>query len=368
MTKASEIMEKEVITGSENERISQIISKMEQKDIKEIPIIEDGELKGIVTYYDIIGTYTPGKLKAKSIMARPSGINHDSSIEETIRKMVNSGLEALPVTRGGEVVGIVSEYDILKYLLEEGELRKYRLKDFLVEVPALKPDDLISKARTIMRKNKVSRLPVVDQNGKYIGLVLLIDILRISYKQISPREGKPYKSSYKNFLENPVKNFIKEVPRVKKDEKLEEVVGIILEEGLKGLSVLDEEGKPLGIFSRLQLFHEIAQRYQDRGIRVTISGEVDWEIEESMKNLIKNYGRKLKYFTKINQLKIRLKRVHDAEGKSKYEIKLKVRTPGFSIGVEEVGFDILYTLKRGLEKLERRLRDEFYERESHEKK
>lgn len=367
MVKVKNIMQEKVITGTEDERLSKIISKMERHDIKEVPIIKDGELRGLVTYYDILGTYTPKGLKAKSIMTRPSSINHKASVEETIKKMAASGLEALPVTEKGKIKGIVSEYDILKYLLEEGELEKFRLKDFLIEVPTLHPDDPTSKARTIMRKNKVSRLPVVDKKGKYLGLILLIDILRISYKQITEREGKPYQPSYRNFLENPVRNLIKEVPRIQQDEKLDKVVRTMLEEGLKGISILNEEDEPLGVFSRIHLFQEIARRYKRRGLRVTISGEVDWEIEASIKNLIENYGRKLKYFTKIKHLKIRLKRIHEAEGKSKYKISLRVLTPGFGIGVEETGFDILYTLKRGLEDLEKRLRKKFYERAPNEK-
>lgn len=55
---------------------------------------------------------------------------------------------------------------------------------------ACRPDDDLSQAESVMRARKVRRLPVVDAEGRLLGILSLSDLARAS---MAPKRGKAQK-------------------------------------------------------------------------------------------------------------------------------------------------------------------------------
>jgi CBS-domain-containing membrane protein len=107
-------------------------------------------------------------------------------------------VSALPVVdESGRVVGIVSEADLL-LKEEQGELGERRLLEssrrhaerrkaaaltaaHLMTAPAvtIKPTATVAAAATLMHGQKVKRLPVVDEEGRLVGIVSRSDLLKV---------------------------------------------------------------------------------------------------------------------------------------------------------------------------------------------
>jgi len=111
---------------------------MKECNIRRLPVVENGHLVGIVTLGDIREAspssaatlsiyelnYLISRLTIGEIMTRdPITIPPDTSIEAAARLMLEHKIGGLPVVDGQKVVGVITESDIFRLLVTEGELR-----------------------------------------------------------------------------------------------------------------------------------------------------------------------------------------------------------------------------------------------------
>jgi CBS domain-containing protein len=139
-------------------------------------------------------------------------ISPEESINDAIEKMAKNNISGLIVVDNNKVVGVISESDVLKVLgsefpeikasanltfsilllLEGGvkmiremkKIGKLKVKDVMSKkVFFVKPEDTILEAARIMSKKDVRRLPVIDEDGKLVGVISRTDILRALVKE-----------------------------------------------------------------------------------------------------------------------------------------------------------------------------------------
>jgi CBS domain-containing protein/ribosome-associated translation inhibitor RaiA len=354
----SEIMTKEVITIAPLEEISKAIALMEKNDIKELPVVDAKQrLLGMITFYDLLEIIkVAGKHKVEKLMFSPPTLSPQASIEECLRLINETGVEAIPVVdERGEVLGIVSDYDLLREYAELGRLSRLRVKDLMrTNIPLLRPDDSIGKARRLMNFNRLDRLPVIDKDRRCIGLVLLIDITRkffISSQKIGGLGARGEALPIMSFsIAGVMRSFAE---RVYPETSVNEAIRIMLSKNLKGIQVVDHEGRPLGILMRRDVLSWIAKGFERKGIRVRFSGfKPDWESMQRIRNLISSNVRRIGVFSKQTQeIDIHVKSL--GKERKRYEVKIRVRKPGVTRFARKIGHDLGTTIKSALRKLER---------------
>lgn len=122
-----------VITVSPDLPIAEALSLMRKEHIRRTPVIQDGKLVGIVSNEDLLNaspspatslsvfemTYLLSKITVKDVMTKNVlTIDEAIPIEEAARIMVDNKIGGLPVMRGEELVGIITETDLFKVFLE----------------------------------------------------------------------------------------------------------------------------------------------------------------------------------------------------------------------------------------------------------
>lgn len=136
-------------------------------------------------------------MKIEDVMTRePKAVSEGTSLKDVARVLAESGISGLPVTDdSGFVVGVVSEADIigkeagaehgrslLGRLLHGGEQPKLdaRTAGEAMTAPALTiaADREVAEAARTMTERSVNRLPVVDEDGKLVGIVTRADLVR----------------------------------------------------------------------------------------------------------------------------------------------------------------------------------------------
>ena len=103
----------------------------------------------------------------------------DNSIRQAIATLAEKRIGALPVMRGGEVVGIFSERDALYCLHQQGpDMLDRRVEDAMTS-PAITvdPDADVLGALALMTRRRVRHLPVM-QDGAMVGLVSIGDLVK----------------------------------------------------------------------------------------------------------------------------------------------------------------------------------------------
>lgn len=122
------------VTVTPDTPVSEALNTMRQAKVRRMPVLDKhGALAGIVAEKDLLYAspspatslnvyeigYLLSKLRIKEIMTRDVvTITEDAPLEEGARVMVDNNVGALPVMRGSKLVGIITETDIFKVLLE----------------------------------------------------------------------------------------------------------------------------------------------------------------------------------------------------------------------------------------------------------
>ncbi|NTU78053.1 MAG: CBS domain-containing protein [Chloroflexales bacterium] len=134
-----ERMNHPVISVTPDTPVNDALHLMRTEHIRRTPVIAHGKLLGIVSMKDLLNAapsnattlsvwelnYLLSKLTVEPIMTRNvTTIAEDMPIEEVARIMADQRVGGLPVMRGGEVVGIITETDLFKILLELMGARK----------------------------------------------------------------------------------------------------------------------------------------------------------------------------------------------------------------------------------------------------
>ena len=126
---------------------------------------------------------------SKNMTINPVTTTPDMGVFEAFELMKNEGVQRLPVLdNDGNLVGIISEKNITSAAADRKVsivefallLSKIKVGDVMTkEVITVSVDDPVELAARKMSDNDISILPVVDNNGKLVGVVSRSDLFRL---------------------------------------------------------------------------------------------------------------------------------------------------------------------------------------------
>lgn len=128
-----ERMSRPIITVAPETTVNDALHLMRTEHIRRAPVVSHGKLVGIVSLKDLLNAapsqattlsvwelnYLLSKLTVSQTMTTGvATVTEDTPIEEAARIMADQRVGGLPVVRGSEVVGIITETDLFKIFLE----------------------------------------------------------------------------------------------------------------------------------------------------------------------------------------------------------------------------------------------------------
>ena len=107
----------------------------------------------------------------------PQTSRPDMTAEDAAALMRQLDVGVIPVAEGEELVGLVTDRDlVVRVLAERKDPSKVRLGDIATRSPVtVTPDTELSEARDLMAEHKIRRLPVVKGN-QIVGILSLGDV------------------------------------------------------------------------------------------------------------------------------------------------------------------------------------------------
>ena len=108
------------------------------------------------------------------------------SLAEAVRVMVDHRCGSLVVGSSDQMVGIISERDILRALAEvKASLDSIPIADRMTtRVITGHPDDNLGKVMGVMTQNRIRHLPVMN-DGKLVGMVSIGDVVKAQHEQLT---------------------------------------------------------------------------------------------------------------------------------------------------------------------------------------
>ncbi len=126
-----EIMAEDIVTIDRNDDLRLVDDIMAERHIRHIPVLEDGQLVGLVTQRDLFkarmsSTVGYGEkaqrsflhaVRVKEIMVYPvMTVSPETSVNEAAELMIREGIGCLPVVQEGRLTGMVTKTDLLQHL------------------------------------------------------------------------------------------------------------------------------------------------------------------------------------------------------------------------------------------------------------
>jgi len=105
-------------------------------------------------------------------------IDLEAPVFEAVMIMHRRHIGSVVVLKGGEIVGIFTERDLMNRVVAVGrETQGTQVKDVMTpRVAFCEPDTPLSQCRTAMSRNRIRHLPVLD-DGKLVGIISSGDIM-----------------------------------------------------------------------------------------------------------------------------------------------------------------------------------------------
>jgi CBS-domain-containing membrane protein len=211
--------------------------------------------------------------KAREVMNRPAvTIGQDKPVTDAVNLMLKKQVKRLPVTdANGKLVGMLSRLDVFHTILREcPDWRAFQKQQIAVhlrfvsdimrrDTTTVLPDTPIEEVIRLIDCNDLQRVCVVDQEGRFLGLISDRDLLaafseRTSglwdffVSKFSSGERGRLREDLRDQTAGEIMNT--NIVTVQEDAPINEAIRLMLDKAIKRLPVVDEQGKFKGMISR----------------------------------------------------------------------------------------------------------------------
>jgi CBS domain-containing protein len=116
----SSIMSTKLLTVGPDDSLASVRQIMMKNKIHHVPVVDGSKLVGLVTTYDLFKlSYHPdemGDIKVSQVMTkRLATLEPNEKIGTAAELFLEHLFHAVPIVQNGELVGIVTSFDVMKY-------------------------------------------------------------------------------------------------------------------------------------------------------------------------------------------------------------------------------------------------------------
>jgi CBS domain-containing protein len=113
-----DLMRREVLTVTPDARVTEAAQRMDDHRVGALVVIRQGDMVGVITERDLLTALAQGRVSsatsvADCMTADPLTATPETDSQEAAAQMLDAGIRHLPVVRDGAVVGMVSARDLL---------------------------------------------------------------------------------------------------------------------------------------------------------------------------------------------------------------------------------------------------------------
>jgi CBS domain-containing protein len=107
-------------------------------------------------------------------------VDAGAPVLEAVRAMAEKRVGALPVTRQGKLIGVISERDYARKVILLGRSSADTAVEQIMSSPVITvtPDDPVRRCMELMTERRIRHLPVLGPDGAMIGMISIGDLVR----------------------------------------------------------------------------------------------------------------------------------------------------------------------------------------------
>ena len=110
------------------------------------------------------------KRQENGVITDPIFLNEDNTVKQALELMAKYRISGVPVTRGTKLVGIITNRDIVFETNYDKKINEVMTKSPLITA---KEGTTLEEALEILKKHKIEKLPLVDDENNLKGLITI---------------------------------------------------------------------------------------------------------------------------------------------------------------------------------------------------
>lgn len=263
MTNAENLMNSPIVVDQKTS-VGEVISKILKEKISRILVSEDENITKIVSEKDICHfllekqNESINKIPIEKISKIIRSINPNDDIKLCAKEMISEKIGSLGV-KSEKIIGIITKTDIVKNIqseLDEKSAVEIMSNDYLWEFA----DKSINKIFKKMIEHNISRLVLKEQNEISSGIITIRDLLKLGFEDFN--KDSIHKTEldvnllFERFNSEKItgdKISSKEIISVPMMENLSKVCGLLLNKGIDGVAVLNDNNIIWGILTKTDI-------------------------------------------------------------------------------------------------------------------
>jgi len=100
-----------------------------------------------------------------------SALESSNSVLDALKVMTERGVGCVVITSGSRPVGIITERDLMKAMMNDKEVLGCKLNEVMSQpLTTVRPNTAVTEALSVMKNRNIRRLPVVEEE-KLLGIV-----------------------------------------------------------------------------------------------------------------------------------------------------------------------------------------------------
>ncbi len=126
--------------------------------------------------------------EVRKIMSKdPIVVHPDDLVNEVSEMMARKRIQQIPVVNQGKLKGLITSYDLWKMSIKHPEGSQLKVKDVMTKnVLVIAPKDKVGTAAELFIDKRFKTLPVVNLDNDLKGVITAFDVIKHVFKKEYP--------------------------------------------------------------------------------------------------------------------------------------------------------------------------------------
>jgi CBS domain-containing protein len=122
----------------------------------------------------------------KAMTSNPTAITPDTTVQEAARLMKSEDVGALPIVEDGRLTGVVTDRDLAIRGIAEGRGAETTVRELASkDIVTIEAQQSLEEAARLMAEHQVRRLPVVEEDGRLVGMLAQADVAQAGHDTLT---------------------------------------------------------------------------------------------------------------------------------------------------------------------------------------
>jgi len=352
-----ELLEEPKVVATYNDRIRDIISKMQENNQWIVPVVKEKTVVGVISYKELLRKRVSPESKVINLMSPSNNVLESDDEAKVVGKFYTTKARALVVVDEKKtLVGLITRERFLSYYLDKGEIPSAKVREIMSSpVITINADDSVARARWLMINNNVSKLPVLEEK-KLVGIISTRDIVDRLYSYKGKKKSS-IMTEEERLMALPVREIMNyPVETTDGNQDVRKAIETLLKRKISGMPVVEGD-LVVGMFSGIDVVNLIAKKFElEMPIQAKLSGELkQGDTKALIDGILERYLSRLQKLTDVMDFKVAFKEEAKSQDKKMYQVTARVVTKIGDFVSKDTDWDPVTAVRKAVEKLEERI-------------